>query len=112
MSREEIVGTKKKIQWSFEKEILPKPVMKLDDDITLAMKKMEAIERIYDGLPGLDCGSCGSPSCRTHAEDIVLGYASEMDCVFKLREKVKELAQQMIELSEKIPGGKVTNKSE
>jgi hypothetical protein len=35
-----------------------------------------------------------------------------MDCVFKLREKVKELAQQMIELSEKIPGGKVTNKSE
>jgi iron only hydrogenase large subunit-like protein len=112
LSREEIVGTKKKIQWSFEKEILPKPVMKLDDDITLAMKKMEAIERIYDGLPGLDCGSCGSPSCRTHAEDIVLGYASEMDCVFKLREKVKELAQQMIELSEKIPGGKVTNKSE
>jgi hypothetical protein len=32
-----------------------------------------------------------------------------MDCVFKLREKVKELAQQMIELSEKIPGGKTSN---
>ena len=82
--------------------------MKLDDDITLAMKKMEAIERIYEGLPGLDCGSCGSPSCRTHAEDIVV-VCIEMDCVFKLREKVKELAQQMIEISEKIPGGKTNN---
>jgi iron only hydrogenase large subunit-like protein len=109
LSTEEVMYTKEKIQWYFEKEILPKPVMKLDDDITLAMKKMEAIERIYEGLPGLDCGSCGSPSCRTHAEDIVRGYASEMDCVFKLREKVKELAQQMIEISEKIPGGKTNN---
>ncbi len=109
LSREEVVDAKEKIQWYFEKPILPKPVMKLDDDITLAMKKMEAIERIYEGLPGLDCGSCGSPSCRTHAEDIVRGYASEMDSVFKLREKVKELAQQMIELSEKIPGGKTSN---
>ena len=84
--------------------------MKLDD-ITLAMKKMEAIEEyMMDYLFGL--WFMRVPSCRTHAEDIVLGYASEMDCVFKLREKVKELAQQMIELSEKIPGGKVTNKSE
>ena len=49
---------------------------------------------------------CGSPSCRTLAEDIVRGYATEMDCIFKLKEKVKSLAQEMIELAEKIPLGK------
>jgi Na+-translocating ferredoxin:NAD+ oxidoreductase RNF subunit RnfB len=72
---------------------------------------METMERIHRNLPGLDCGSCGSPSCRTLAEDIVRGNASEMDCVFKLREKVKALAEEMIELSEKIPSGRKGLKS-
>lgn len=102
---DDLQGVVQRIQWRLSERILPKPVMKLDDDIVEAMKKMETIERIYETLPGLDCGSCGSPSCRTLAEDIVRGYASEMDCIFKLREKVKQLAQEMIELSEKIPGG-------
>ena len=33
------------------------------------------------------------------AEDIVRGQAVEMDCIFKMREKVQSLAQQMIDLS-------------
>ena len=45
--------------------------MKLDDDLSLAVKKMETMDKIYESLPGLDCGSCGSPNCRTLAEDIV-----------------------------------------
>jgi len=94
------------LDWSLKKKILPKPVMKLDDDIFKAIKKMEDMKRIYETLPGLDCGSCGSPSCRALAEDIVRGNATELDCVFKLRERVKALAQEMIELSEKIPTGK------
>jgi iron only hydrogenase large subunit-like protein len=103
----ELQEAKHKVKWRLDEKIHPKPVMKLDDNIVLAIKKMEIIEKICESLPGLDCGSCGSPSCRTLAEDIVRGYASEMDCVFKLREKVKQLAQEMIELSEKIPGGRI-----
>ncbi|MBE3100762.1 MAG: ferredoxin, partial [Firmicutes bacterium] len=72
----------------------------------VAIQKMEDMERIFSGLPGLDCGSCGSPSCRTLAEDIVRGNASELDCIFKLRVKVKKLAEEMIELSNKMPAGK------
>jgi hypothetical protein len=37
------------------------------------------------------------------AEDIVRGVANETDCIFKLREKVRDLAAQMIELESKIP---------
>jgi hypothetical protein len=83
--------------------IVYKPVMKLDDDLGKAMKKLEELENINGGLPGLDCGACGAPSCRALAEDIVRGMANETDCIFKLRERVRELAAQMVELEGKIP---------
>lgn len=83
----------------FKQPVLARPVMKIDDDMVVAMKKLEQIEEIEKRLPGLDCGSCGSPSCRAMAEDIVRGDAKEMDCIFKLRDKVTSLAEQMVELT-------------
>jgi len=80
-----------------------KPVMKLDENIQKAMKKLEELELINSDLPGLDCGACGAPSCRALAEDIVRGNANETDCIFKLRDKVRELAMQMMELEAKMP---------
>jgi iron only hydrogenase large subunit-like protein len=80
-----------------------KPIMKLDDDIGIAMKKLEELEKINNELPGLDCGACGAPSCRALAEDIVRGNAYETDCIFKLREKVRDLAAQMKELEDMAP---------
>lgn len=106
LSQGEVDSTMKEYNWGLDKEILPKPVMKLDDNILSAIKKMDELERIYEDLPGLDCGSCGAPSCRTLAEDIVRGDATSFDCIIKLREKVKKLAQEMIELSDYIPTGK------
>ncbi len=76
------------------------PALKLDDDIENAMHMMERIERIAGSLKGLDCGSCGAPTCRALAEDIVKGEATELDCIFILRDRVKNLAQQMIDLSD------------
>jgi Na+-translocating ferredoxin:NAD+ oxidoreductase RNF subunit RnfB len=83
-------------------EIEYKPVLKLDDDLNIAMKKLETLERINKHLPGLDCGACGAPSCRTLAEDIVRGKASETDCSIILREKVGNLTAKMLELEEKL----------
>jgi len=80
------------------KDMEYKPIMKLDDDMMKAMRKMQKLEEINDGLPGLDCGACGAPSCRALAEDIVRELAYETDCIFKLREKVSSLANQMKEL--------------
>jgi len=80
--------------------ILPNSVMKLDDDIIEAMRKMERMEEIVKNLPGYDCGSCGSPTCRTFAEDIVRGFAREMDCVHKLKEQLKIMAEQMVTLAQ------------
>lgn len=83
----------KDLIWTRDMEY--KPIMKLDDDMLKAMKKMQKLEEINEGLPGLDCGACGAPSCHALAEDIVRGDAQETDCIFKLREKVSDLATQM-----------------
>lgn len=87
----------------WDKDIEYRPVMKLDDNISIAMKKLEELEKINDSLYGLDCGACGAPSCRALAEDIVRGKANETDCIFKLREKVRDLAEQMADLESKMP---------
>lgn len=64
---------------------------RLDEDIFKAMDKMEQMEEICAGLPGLDCGSCGSPTCRAMAEDIVKGIAKEGDCIHKLKESIQHI---------------------
>ncbi len=80
--------------------IEPNSAMKLDENLVTAMHKMERMNEILAGLPGYDCGSCGSPTCRTFAEDIVRGYCSEMDCIHKLKDRLKVMAQQMVELAQ------------
>ncbi len=81
------------------KAIQPNSVMRLDDDILEAMRKMEQLESIVKSLPGYDCGSCGSPTCRTFAEDIVRGFANKMDCIHILKDQLKVMAQKMVELA-------------
>lgn len=67
----------------FDQEIEPRQVMQLDGDFRKAMKKMAQIEEIAKFLPQIDCGACGSPTCRSLAEDIVQGTASLDDCVVR-----------------------------
>ena len=56
---------------------------------------MSHMEGIIENLPQLDCGSCGAPTCRALAEDIVRGKAKETDCIFKLRAKIQNVYDQL-----------------
>jgi len=85
------------------KAIEPKPALRLDEDIDKAMSKIEMMDQIMKRLPGLDCGSCGSPNCKALAEDIAQGGASETDCVFILRQRTRDLALAMVDLAVKLP---------
>jgi len=89
--------------FKLEEDLKPRSGLKLDEDVSKAIQKLAALERLVEELPGLDCGSCGAPNCRALAEDIVRGYASETDCVFKLREKVKILAEELMLMAAKMP---------
>ena len=78
-------------------------ILRLDADRGVAMRKLADIESVFETLPGIDCGSCGAPSCHALAEDIILGTANESDCVFKLRERMGSLFHEMAELQEYMP---------
>lgn len=63
--------------------IEPRAVMRLDDDISKSIKKMEMIKEMLKGLPGIDCGVCGAPTCKAFAEDIVKGDNQNAVCMVK-----------------------------
>lgn len=65
----------------------PRSIMALDKDIKTALNKFARIDEILKKLPGLDCSACGSPTCKTLAEDIVEGKAQLSDCVVLQRQK-------------------------
>ena len=63
------------------------PAFLLDEDRSMAFEKMAKIHEIRQKLPGMDCGSCGAPSCNAFAEDIVQNKAELSGCVFHRRNK-------------------------
>ena len=85
------------------------PVMKLDADFQVALNKMSEMERLESLLPGLDCGSCGAPSCKALAEDVVRGFGSMDDCIFKFRENIASLIDNVQKLEELIPKSFLTH---
>ncbi len=58
----------------------PRTGMRLDENLKTAMVKLARIDEVVKTLPGLDCGSCGSPTCLALAEDIVQRRARPADC--------------------------------
>ncbi|MDO4572235.1 MAG: [Fe-Fe] hydrogenase large subunit C-terminal domain-containing protein [Clostridia bacterium] len=68
-----------------------RPVSRIDADMASAMQKMQQIEELAESLPALDCGSCGAPTCRAFAEDVVRGERSVDECIVHMRERMKEL---------------------
>ena len=92
LPRTKIDLTEKELSWN--KQIVYRNNMNLDENFSIAMQKLEQIEAIYQDLPQIDCGSCGSPTCKCLAEDIVRGYAEEIACIHKLREQLQILQRQ------------------
>ncbi len=84
-----------------ENEPIPREVMTVEPgeyssaellggDRMQSFRMMAEIERIYKLLPGMDCGSCGAPTCRAHAEDVVRGESKLDDCVIRMKEILRE----------------------
>ena len=87
------------IETEIPKELGPLSVLKLADNVTDSMKLMNQVSAMVENFPGLDCGTCGAPTCRALAEDIVRGYASVDDCIFRIKNEMatKELAENEID---------------
>ena len=81
-SLNELPGKDSQVEDFYLGDIHPRPIEKLDEDISKAIKKMERKRRLMCYLPGFDCAACGAPSCQALAEDIVQGKAGASNCVF------------------------------
>lgn len=78
----------------YDKVIEYLPVFKLGKDFAESFDKMAQVEELLEKLPGLDCGSCGAPTCKTLAEDIVRGEAVLKDCAVLLRQYLSNVSDE------------------
>ena len=65
----------------------------LNADRSKSFRMMLQIAKVKQMLPGLDCGSCGAPTCNAFAEDVVKGEAQMEDCVIRMRALLKKSEQ-------------------
>ena len=81
-TKAEIVNLEEKLIRNLKNErIIAKNSLQLAEDVSGALHKMEKVKRILEVLPGIDCGLCVCPTCRTLAEDIARGNASISRCI-------------------------------
>lgn len=85
------------IPWTMEVQY--EPVFRLGNNMMESFSRLNQVERLCKKLPGLDCGSCGAPTCKALAEDIVRGEAKEADCVYNLRENLHKLSEEVAVLA-------------
>ena len=79
-------------------EIEPNHSMELEGTMKQRIAMADKIDALEKSLPGFDCGSCGSPTCCALAWDIAHGYANELNCIFKLNDRISNLASEMVAL--------------
>ena len=80
-------------QWT--DKVQYEPVFKLGSNMKESISKMSHVSELCKKFPGLDCGSCGAPTCKALAEDIVRGVAKEQDCIHILRDYIHKLSDEL-----------------
>lgn len=74
-------------------------IYKLSSDFGESMAMLARVEELAARLPGLDCGTCGAPTCMLFAEDVVRGYAEENDCIYMLKEHLQDISDSLNKLN-------------
>ena len=88
------------------------PVFKLGENMKESIAMMNQVDVLCEKFPGLDCGSCGAPTCQTLAEDIVRGEATPNDCIYVLRSNIADLSQKIESLTQGEKTGKPLSEEE
>ena len=81
------------------------PVFRLGNTFRESLQMMGKVEELTAIFPGLDCGSCGAPTCQTLAEDIVRGDATANDCIYVLRANIADLSRKIEHLTDSSGSG-------
>lgn len=82
-------------------DVLYEPVFKIGKNMQDSIRKMARVEEMCERFPGLDCGSCGAPTCKALAEDVVRGVAKEEDCIHILKDYIHRLSGELSRFDKK-----------
>ncbi len=77
--------------FSLKGRVLPRTNEEDAADLKERVKRMKAEEALSRILPGLNCGLCGEPTCKTFAKDVAAGHAQRSECVFLSDERLRQL---------------------
>lgn len=94
------LGTKVSRNAYWDTSVQYEPVFKLGESVKESIEMGARVEEILARLPGLDCGSCGAPTCRALAEDVVRGIAREKDCIHIFREYIHRISDEISKLDQ------------
>ena len=84
-----IAKAKIKREMLWDTDLTYQPVLELGGTRSERFARYSRMEEILSQLPGLDCGSCGAPTCAALAEDMVRGQACVDDCTVLMRRRME-----------------------
>lgn len=77
--------------FSLKGQVRPRTTEQSTGGLKERVKRIKAEETVMAALPGLDCGLCGAPTCKTFAKDVAEGNARQEECVFFSDERLKQV---------------------
>lgn len=80
-----------KEDFSLRRPLRPRMIEREVIDLRERVMRRRRADELLKGLPLLNCGLCGAPTCKSHAEDAAAGRAEVGDCVFLSRESIEAL---------------------
>lgn len=76
---------------SLKAPVRPRSIRGDRGDLKERIRRLKEAEALLLKLPGLNCGLCGAPGCKTLAKDIASGDAQMSECIFYSKDRLKEL---------------------
>jgi Na+-translocating ferredoxin:NAD+ oxidoreductase RNF subunit RnfB len=77
--------------FSLRRPLRPRAVEGEVVDLRERVMRRRRADELLKGLPLLNCGLCGAPTCKSHAGDVAAGRTEVGDCVFLSRERIDSL---------------------
>lgn len=79
--------------FSLKGRVRPRTTANYIGDLKERVKRVKTEEAVMKTLPGLNCGLCGTPDCKTFAKDVARGAARQEECVLLSDERMRQLRE-------------------
>ena len=73
---------------SLRASVKPRPIEGEVVDLRQRVMRKKRSDELLRALPLINCGLCGAPTCKNHAEDVAALRADLNDCVFLSRARI------------------------